>query len=49
MKYAKDFRASARTALEGKWGISLAVTLVAALLGGYSGGGLQFNFTFNNQ
>lgn len=48
MKYAKDFRASARTALVGKWGISLAVTLVAALLGGYSGGGLQFNFTFNN-
>lgn len=45
MKYAADFRQSARTALAGRWGISLAVTLVAVLLGSFAGGGFKFNFT----
>lgn len=38
--YAADFRARARDALRGHWGVAIAVGLVAVLLGGgYSGGG----------
>ncbi|HWQ57394.1 MAG TPA: DUF975 family protein [Clostridia bacterium] len=46
MKFASDFRRAAREALVGKWGIALAVSLVAVLLGGYSGG-LGFNTPIN--
>ena len=34
MKYASDFRAIARNALKGKWGIAVIVCLIATLLGG---------------
>ncbi len=47
MKRAADFRQSARAALASKWGISLAVTLVAVLLGGFSGSGIDINFTLD--
>ncbi len=47
MRTSADFRQQARAALAGRWGISLAVTLVAALLGGYSGGFGTMDFTFN--
>ena len=36
MKYASDFRADARRALAGRWGLALATALVAALLCGGS-------------
>ena len=47
MKYAADFKDSARAALRGKWGIAVLVGLLAALLGGVSGSGPQVNFTYN--
>jgi len=34
MKYARDFRESARAALSGKWGLAVGAGFVAALLGG---------------
>ncbi len=34
MKYARDFRESARKALSGKWGVAVGAGLVASLLGG---------------
>lgn len=40
MKRAKDFRASARAALKGKWGLAVGVGLVASLFGA---GGSSFN------
>jgi len=45
MRYAADFRRAARNALNGRWGLSIAVTLVAMLLGGYYGsiGALSLN------
>ncbi|MBQ2816662.1 MAG: DUF975 family protein [Clostridia bacterium] len=39
MRYASDFRAMARGALKGKWGISVLVCFVASLLGGLAGSG----------
>lgn len=44
--YAADFRARARQALSGNWGIAILAGLVALLLGGNSleGPKLQFNF-----
>lgn len=45
MKRAADFRQTARLALAGKWGIALAVTLVAALLGGAGNTGFNVDFT----
>lgn len=39
MMYAADFRARAREALVGRWGVAIAVALVAMLLGG--GGGMN--------
>ncbi len=48
MRLATDFRRAAREALAGGWGLALAVTLVAALLGGGMRGGIQFNFNFNS-
>lgn len=34
MKYAADFRASAREALRGRWGIAVLAGLLATILGG---------------
>lgn len=51
MKLASDFRASARKALNGKWGLAVVTGIVASILGAstYSGGGVSFNFSgFNN-
>lgn len=43
MLKAKDFRAMARDALKGKWGIAVIAGLLASMLGGVSGG-FSFNF-----
>ena len=42
MKIAEDFRRIARNALTNKWFITVAVGLVASILGGISGGGPEF-------
>lgn len=44
MKYAKGFRESARSALQGKWGLALGVSLVAAIFGVVSLDTLSFDF-----
>ncbi|MCI7020302.1 MAG: DUF975 family protein [Clostridiales bacterium] len=45
---SRDLRAIARRNLEGTWGISVGVALVAALLGGaIAGTGSNINFNFN--
>ncbi len=46
MRSSKEFRALARQRLTGKWGISILVSFVAALLGG-TGGGSGFSSGFN--
>lgn len=43
---ASDYRAIARRALTGFWGVALGVTLLAVLLGGVSSG-FSFNFNIN--
>ena len=43
MKYARDFRASARAALAGKWGLAVGVGLLAGLLGGSETTGFSSN------
>ena len=52
MKLASDFRASAREALKGKWGIAAVAGIIASILGAssYGGGGaLNLDFSgFNN-
>ncbi len=51
MKLASDFRASAREALKGKWGLAVITGIVASILGAstHGGGGVSFNFSgFNN-
>lgn len=47
MKYASDFRASARDALKGKWGLAVGVGIVASLLGAGAGSAPSFNFEFD--
>lgn len=47
MRFAADFRSAARRALAGRWGVALAVSLVAALLGGVGRSTDGFNITFN--
>lgn len=47
MKYAADYRRAARNALIGMWGLSVAVTLVALLLGGFGQEGISFNLDTN--
>lgn len=47
MRYAADFRRAARNALDGRWGLCIAVTLVAVLLGGCYSSGLTLNFNEN--
>lgn len=47
MKYAADFRRTAREALKGRWSGAVITGLVASILGGASSGGVNFNFNFN--
>ncbi len=46
MKFAKDFRASARDALKGKWGIAVGAGFVASIFG--AGGGASFSFDLDD-
>lgn len=48
MKYASDFRAIARNALKGKWGIAVIAGLIASLLGAIGSGGPELNVELNN-
>lgn len=47
MKFAEDFRRIAREALNGKWAISVAVGLVAFILGGTGSSGPEINFNID--
>ena len=47
MKYAADFRQSAREALQGKWPLAILVGLVAALLGGATSDGPEFKINYS--
>ncbi|MBQ5809944.1 MAG: hypothetical protein IIW21_09360, partial [Clostridia bacterium] len=47
MKTAKEFRASARDALKGKWGLAIGAGLVASFFGAGGGGG-SFNFNLSD-
>lgn len=44
MKFATDFRRIARDSLRGKWVVAVIAGIIAMLLGGVEGCGLQFNF-----
>ena len=47
---SSELRAIARRNLEGTWGISVGVALVAALLGGsMAGAGSNINFNINEE
>ena len=45
---SSDFRAMARGALQGKWGISILITFVALLLGAGSSSGTSVSYNFNS-
>ena len=45
MKYAKDFRLSARNALKGKWWEAVAAGLIASMLGAVSSSGGSFSIS----
>lgn len=47
MKFASDFRSSAREALRGRWGLAVGAGFVASLLGAASGG-VSYNININN-
>jgi len=47
MKYAADFRRTARDALKGRWTGAVITGLVAAILGGASSTGVNLNFNIN--
>ena len=47
MKYASDFRAIARNALKGKWGIAVVAGLIASLLGAIGSSGPELNIELN--
>lgn len=47
MKYAADFRATARSALRGRWFIAVMVTLVATILGGTGMDGPEIKFNIS--
>lgn len=47
MRYAADFRATARSALRGRWFIAVMVTLVATVLGGTGSGGPEIKFNIS--
>ena len=45
MRCAADFRAEARAALKGRWGLAIGIGFLAMVLGGIAGvGGLDVNF-----
>ena len=44
MRVAEEFRSIAREVLKGKWKIAVLVGLVAALLGGVGGSGLEVEY-----
>ncbi|MDL2257834.1 DUF975 family protein [Eubacteriales bacterium OttesenSCG-928-K08] len=46
---SSDFRAAARRSLSGYWGVALAICLVAGLLGGLDGGGVNFSSNMDIQ
>ena len=48
MKYAADFRASAREALRGKWGIAILTGLLATILGGVVSQGPELSFSYDD-
>ena len=48
MKYASDFRAIARNALTGKWGIAVIAGLIASLLGAVASSGPEVKFNFSD-
>ncbi len=48
MKYASDFRTTARNSLQGKWTVAVIAGLIASLLGGVGSNGPQINFKFND-
>ncbi len=48
-KRAADYRRIARGALTGAWGLCLAVTLVAVIMGGMNHGGASVTITFDAQ
>ena len=47
MKYAADFRASAREALRGRWGIAVLAGLLATILGGVVSQGPELTFSYD--
>lgn len=47
MKYASDFRTSAREALCGKWGLAVVVGLIASLLGAVAANGPEIKFNIS--
>ena len=47
MKYASDFRAIARNALKGKWGIAVVAGLIASLLGAIGSIGPELKIELN--
>ena len=47
MKYAADFRASAREALRGRWGIAILAGLLASILGGIVAQGPELTFSYD--
>ena len=48
MKYASDFRAIARNALKGKWGIAVVAGLIASLLGAIGSIGPELKVELND-
>ena len=48
MKYASDFRKTARDALRGKWAIAVIAGLIAMMLGGAGSGGPELNFEYSD-
>ena len=48
MKYASDFRAIARNALKGRWGIAVVGGLIASLLGAIASNGPEVKFNIND-
>lgn len=48
MKYASDFRRTARESLKGKWGMAVGAGLFASILGAAADTGPELNFEFTD-
>ncbi|MBQ1256842.1 MAG: DUF975 family protein [Clostridia bacterium] len=48
MKYAADFRKTARTALKGRWGTAVIAGLIAGLVGAVTLGSSNFKYSFDD-